>query len=157
MSIEHVLRVNKPLFDLPESHPAKRFLCAFVACLDECVGREIPYRGKEDLAADEDWFSLHDGRVWSFSSFAYIYLAFTVELDGWLTGAATATRDEIGTMTRLPYLRTLMRECKDACVADRNEAVLAMVEQVENLIDLWEACIKERWQVIGFRNNRLEG
>ena len=150
MPANYVRRMNRPLFALPEMHPARRFLVAFIECGRDCVGKEIPYRGREHLAVDQKWFSKTDLRVCSFSGFAYNYLSFTVELDGWLIGAPTATAEEIATMERLRYLRCLMSECKEACINDRNRAVLSMVEQVEQLLDLWETCIRERWREIGY-------
>jgi hypothetical protein len=140
----HIYRVNRPLFSLPESHPAHRFLRQFIKCQQNCVGREIPYRGREHLAVDQEWFSATDKRMWHFSGLAYMYISFTVELDGWLTDAPAATESEKSTLENLPYLRTLLGECKEACLDNGNTTVLAMVEQVEEVLDLWEFCIEER-------------
>jgi hypothetical protein len=114
------------------------------------VGKEVPYRGREHLAVDQTWLSTIDSRDRTFSGFAYEYLSYTVELDGWLSQAPEATGQEQATLARLPYLRSLMIECKGACIADSNAAVLAMVEQVLTLLDLWEASIRERWRAIGY-------
>ena len=53
-------------------------------------------------------------------------------------------------MERLPYLHSLMIECKEACIADNNLEVLAMVAKVLASLDLWETCIRERWRMIGY-------
>lgn len=150
MSAARIFHINRPLFALAETHPAHCFLKAFIECLRDCVGKEIPYRGAEDLAIDQEWFSQTDLRNRSFSGFTYEHLSYTIELDGWLSGTSTATPDELNTIDRLPYFRALMTECKAACIDDKNAAVLDMVEQVERLLDLWERCIKARWRSIGF-------
>jgi hypothetical protein len=38
---KYVLKRNKPIFGFPESHPARRFLEAFLECRSLCVGREL--------------------------------------------------------------------------------------------------------------------
>ena len=147
---KRVYRANRPLFSLPETHPARRFLNAFMQVLEDCVGKEVPYEGYEHLAVDQEWFSATDLRTWKSSSFAYAYLSFTVELDGWLVNAAAPTDGERNVIERLPYLRLLVNECKEACIGEGNERVLVMALQVERLFDLWEACIRERWRAIGY-------
>jgi hypothetical protein len=137
-------QINRPLFDLPQTHPARRFLEAFIACRSNCVGREIAYRGREHEAIDQTWTSATDNRLWRFSGFAYMYISFTVELDGWLTNSPTPTQYENSTLKELPRLRTLMEECREACVVANNDAVLVLTNQVIDLLDLWEECIRVR-------------
>jgi hypothetical protein len=155
MSADHIYRLNRPLFSFPEEHPARRFLIAFMKCQRECVGREIGYKDEEQLAVDQEWFSSRDLRTWTFSSFAYQYLSYAIELDGWLTSAMSPTEEEIATLERLPHYRCLMSECKERCVADNNAAVMHMVQQVEHVIDLWDTCIKERWRMIGYEAQQM--
>jgi|SRR5581483_3785509 len=151
-----IYRLNRPLFALPEQHPARRFLVSLMDCQRDCVGKEIAYRGQERLAVDQEWFSRVDVRTWQFSSFAYEHLSYAIELDGWVSGSPTPTGEEIATMQRLPHLRQLMTECKEACIADNNAAVLQMTRQVDNVIDLWETCIQERWRTIGIPHSESQ-
>jgi hypothetical protein len=138
-----IRRKNRPLLQLPDSHPARRFLDAFIKCLRH-VGREIPYRGRELEAIDQEWMSCIDNKKWKFSSFAYTYLSFTLELDGWLTDAPTLTHSERNVLRALPRFRVLMEECREACVKAGNSEVLTMSEDVLELLKLWEECINAR-------------
>jgi hypothetical protein len=140
----HIHRINRPLFDLPTTHPARRFLEAFIACRSNCVGREIAYRGREHEAIDQTWTSATDARTWRFSHFAYKFISFEIELDGWLSNSPTPTQYENNTLQELPRLRSLMEECREACVVAGNDAVLALTNQVIDLLDLWEECIRAR-------------
>ncbi len=140
----HVYSINYPLFRLPDSHPAHRFLRAFITCREQCVGREFVLPGDDHASVDQEWYSLADDRTWTFSAFAYTLLSFDVELDGWLTNAPHMTTSEAGVLDRLPYLRTLLGECEAAAVDNRNTEILAIIEQVRNLLDLWENCITTR-------------
>jgi hypothetical protein len=137
-----IRKKNRRLFLMPFTHPARRFLEEFLACLDECVGREI---GTPDNAPlDQAWHSEVDGKRWTFSSFAYTFLAFDIELDGWLTDAPQLTESERNVITHLPYLRTLLLECEAAAHRERNDAMLPLIDRVQHLLDLWEDCILSR-------------
>ena len=85
-----------------------------------------------------------DDRTWTFSAFAYTFLSFDVELDGWLTNAPHLTKTETRVLDKLPYLRTLLCECETAAVEGKNKDILTMICQVRNLLDLWENCIVAR-------------
>jgi len=150
----HVFEINRPLFTLPESHPAHRFLRAFITCRSECVGREIVLPNDVHEAVDQEWYSTADDRTWTFSAFAYMFLSFDVRLDGWLTDAPHLTESEKGILDKLPYLRTLLTECRTAAVDDKNTEVATMVEQVRGLLDLWENCITARLERIRDLRNR---
>lgn len=154
MPRNHVYRRNRPIFELPESHAAHRFLRAFIKCRNDCVGKEIPWPEEEQLAVDQEWFSATDSRRWKFSGFAYTYLSFDIELDGWLNDSPTPTAGETSTIEKLPYLRSLLAECKSACIESGNTATLAMVAQVDELFDLWEDCIRVRWRQIGYAGSQ---
>lgn len=140
----HVVRLNRPLFNLPQSHPAHRFLLAFIKCRKECVGRERDTRNAKQPPADQQWYSETDARFWTFSEFAYTALAFDVELDGWLEEAPTLTKTEKETLKHLPYLRALMEECQAAAHQDDNSPVLEMVSTVLEMLELWQVCIEAR-------------
>ncbi len=139
-----VYEINRPLFSLPESHPAHRFLRAFITCRRDCVGREIVLPADKHDPVDQEWYSISDDRTWSFSALAYTFLSFNVELDGWLTDAPCLTEAEKGVLDKLPYLRTLLSECVAAAIGEKNTEILVMIEQVRGLLDLWETCITVR-------------
>jgi hypothetical protein len=135
----HVIKINKPLFKLPKSHPAIQFLEAFIDCRQNCIGKEI-----QDDTLDYKWYSQSENREILYSSFAYQYLAFDIILDGWLTNAPTITPDEQHWLNQLPHWRELMNECKIAAIKENKIKFLEMQSQVINLFDLWEKCIRYR-------------
>jgi hypothetical protein len=141
--------INRPIFDLPESHPARMFLEEFIECRQECLGREIGSPQREPV--DQDWMSQRDGRPWSFSEFAYRNLAYDIELDGWLTSAPQLTDSERADLESLSNARPLLAECLSAATRDGNAAVSALVEKVLHLFDLWENCI--RYRMANVRND----
>ncbi|GAA4441351.1 hypothetical protein [Bremerella cremea] len=140
--IAEIYDANRPLFKLPASHPARQFLEAFVACRQACSGRELPPPLGE--AIDQTWWSKLDQRQWTFSGFVYMYVSFTVVLDGWLTDATERTETERLTLEKLPHLEQLLSECRAACHAHGNFRVLAMVDQVGNMLTLWRDCLVSR-------------
>lgn len=143
----HVYRLNRPLFELPQSHPAHRFLRAFIECRQDCVGKEI-----ESDVFDQEWFSQTEDRAWSYSAFAYQYLAFDIVLDGWLRNAKHLTASEEQWLVCLPRWRVLLDECRTAAAGDGNHAVMGMIAQVLKMFDLWEECVRARLGT-GFRSN----
>lgn len=142
----HIVRLNRPIFGLPESHPAHHFLIAFINCRKGCVGRELDTRNSGQPPVDLKWYSDTDSRFWTFSEFAYKALAFDIELDGWLQDMPALTDAEKMTLEASPYLRTLMEECRAAARNDGNSAVLEMVSTVLEMLALWQSCIEARAQ-----------
>jgi hypothetical protein len=134
-----VYNLNREIFDLPVTHPACRFLCAFMECRCECIGLEA----SED-PIDQEWFSQSEGEVWSYSNFAYMYLAFDIVLDGWLTHASQRTRTEQHSLNQLPHWRELLHECKEAAKEDNNNRMILIIKKVLRMFDLWEQCIIAR-------------
>ena len=130
-----VFKINKPIFDFPPDHPARRFLEAFVECRKTCVGRETE-------GIDQEWLSEVDGRRHRFSSFAYEWLSFDVELDGWLHDAPQVTESEKRALEAIETMRRLMAECKAA--ADGNPRIVNMCNQILDTLDLWSECIHRR-------------
>ena len=126
-------RLNREIFNLPESHPARRFLCAFIECRRNCVGREC-----SDDPIDQEWFSECDRHAWSYSRFAYEFLSFDIVLDGWLTHAEKRTPDEQSWLVQLPRFRQLLNECKSAAECDNNRAIFPVIAQVLRMFELWE-------------------
>jgi hypothetical protein len=106
----------------------------------------LPWEGNDNVAIDQSWYSPSDQRIWRFSSFAYTYLSFTLDLDGWTSSSPEPTPTERATLAALPRLRTLMAECADACINDKNEDVLTLTRSVQHMLDQWEWCIRERWK-----------
>lgn len=140
----YIYKNDSVLFTLPDDHPAKRFLNAFVECRQDCVGREIGLPGSSLPAIDQEWFSETDQRKWRFSEFAYSFLSFDVVLDGWLTNASELTDSERAILEKLPYLRRLLQECNTAAVHSGNSAVVSCVGRVLEVLHLWEECSRVR-------------
>jgi hypothetical protein len=137
-----VYTLNSKVMSLAPDHVARRFLEAFVACRESCVGRELPLSGKEPV--EQSWRSATDGKEWRFSEFTYKFLAFDVELDGWLTNAPEITTAEKGLLETLPLVRVLLNECLVAAQKSQNEEICGLVIQIQQMYELWEACIHER-------------
>jgi hypothetical protein len=135
----NVHKLNREVLNLPEAHPARRFLCAFMECRRDCIGLEA-----SDEPIDQEWFSESSGEKWSYSKFAYKFLAFDVVLDGWLTHAAHRTSNEQHCLDQLVRWRELLGECQVAAECDSNRAILPIIRQVLRMFDLWEQCILAR-------------
>lgn len=135
---------NRAIFLLPEWHPAHRFLREFILCREACVGRDIPSPPASDPPVDQEWYSPSERRTWTFSGFAYAYLAFDIVLDGWLDNSPHLTASEDGALRGLPHASQLLDECESACVREGNDEVRRMVGMVRQLFVLWEECIRAR-------------
>ena len=134
-----IRELNQQLFELPTSHPARRFLDSFIQCRAQCVGKEL-----ESPSVDQEWVSTHDGAIWHFSKFAYVFLSFDIELDGWLTNAPIRTTSEQQMLNGLGTMRHLLSECKSAAEQENSRKIVDLVVQVEEVVDLWEKCILVR-------------
>lgn len=133
----HVRRLNRPLFNLPLEHPARRFLESFIACRKHCVGTEL-------WDVDQLWYSQSNSRQMSFSGFAYKYLSFDIELDGWLTNAPELTDSERCYLDGIGQLEVLVQECLDAATKDQNAVVVEMCHEVSKMLVNWRECIEHR-------------
>ncbi len=138
----HIRRLNEPLFELDEEHPAREFLEAFIECRRLCIGQELPLPFGNGL--DQRWWSSIDNKEWTFSGFAYAYLAVDVVLDGWLSSVPYLTESEKLAIERLPRVIALVTECQDAAKADGNDAVLQLAEIAEKALSHWKRCIESR-------------
>jgi hypothetical protein len=134
--------MNRPILALYDSHPAKRFLFAFVECLETCAGRELDLAGQVPI--DQAWRSAADGRVWTFSGFVYAFLCFDIELDGFLTNAASLTESETFARQQMPLLRSMMAECAQAARESGNSEILELTGQVLQMLNLWEQYLSFR-------------
>src|SRR4051794_36196894 len=103
---------NRAVLSLDDSHPAKRFVEAFIDCRMSCAGRELDLGGQVPI--DQAWTSATDGRVWTFSGFIYSFICFDIELDGFLQNVPNLTPSELAASKELPRLRTMMNECAEA-------------------------------------------
>src|SRR5580698_7034456 len=112
-------RLNRAVFKLDDGHPAKKFLRAFIACKENCVGREHDWTG--EVPIEQQWKSATDGRVWTFSGFAYTFLSLDIVLEGFLENSPSLTDDEIYTAKQIPRLLSLMEECATAAQQDGNK------------------------------------
>jgi hypothetical protein len=141
--------LNRPLFELPPTHPAVRALIAHADCRERCVGKEIPWLGKEAEAFDQEWYSEIEVRTLSFSSFAYEFISYDLVLDGWIERKPGLSADEKCILESLPKLRGLMDECEVAAGACQNSRVLDGVAIVRHWLDALENAIVYRMQVDG--------
>ena len=133
----HIHKINKPIFDFSPTHPAREFLEAFVQCRKHCVGCELS-------GIDQEWFSEKENRLTRFSSFAYEWLSFDVELDGWLTNAPCITEAEQRSLEAALKMEALMGECKEAAMKNQNQAVILLCNEVLGTIELWCHAINYR-------------
>lgn len=129
-------RGNDHLADLPESHPAKRLVIAHAECMRDCAGREIAHQ--LGPAVDVEWFSELEGKRMSLSGVVYSYICFDLVLE-------PSLQIDTHGLNQLDRLETLLSECKPAC--GDNEAVLAMVQQLQRYCLLWRAFIADRTPV----------
>ena len=127
---------------LDDAHPAKTFLTEFIECRANCVGRELG--SDEDMPIDQAWTSSLDNKVWTFSSFAYRFLSFDIELDGFLESASYVTASETGAARELPIYRSLMHECAQAARKSGNNEILELTDDVLKMLNLWEAYLNFR-------------
>jgi hypothetical protein len=146
MTDKHIRRMNRKVLAFPDWHPAKMFLLAFLQCRRDCIGQHHSFDGQSPI--DQAWISSADGKQWLFSEFAYMFLAFDVELDGFENDAPKLTDSEIAILEQLPYLRLLMRDCTEAAKREGNKEILKMNKQVLEMLGLWEDCIRFRESVI---------
>jgi hypothetical protein len=136
---------NHPVMSLEDTHPAKQFLCAFDECLLNCGGCELDLY---ETPIDEEWTSATDGKVWKFSSFVYRYLAFDIELDGFIASAPQWTSSEKWALEHLPLFHTLMDECAHAAEQRGNTDCLELVDEVVRMLKLWNEYLQYREHTI---------
>ena len=141
---ERIAADNLPVMALDDAHPAKRFLCAFSDCLDECACCEIYY----DPPIDQQWTSETDGRAWRFSGFVYCHLCYSLVLDGFITRAPDWTDSERWAFERLPLLHTMMNECAHAALDCGNTDCLELIEEVVTMLKAWEEYLEYRGRMI---------
>jgi len=144
--------INRPVMALEDAHPAKRFLIAFIGCRNDCVGYEIGYEGTPPI--DQEWRSASEGKVWTFSEFAYKALSFDIELDGLLKNSNYLTESETVAVNLLPRYRTLMSECAEAAKQDGNNEVVEMTDQVKQMLNLWDAYLDFRKEIVAKADDR---
>jgi hypothetical protein len=137
---------NRAVLMLDDSHPARRFVEAFIDCRMSCAGRELDLDGQVPI--DQAWTSSSDGRVWTFSGFIYAFICFDIELDGFLTNARSLTESETTAARQIPLLRSMMDECAAAARQSGNDEILELTDQVLEMLDLWEAYLNFRTELI---------
>jgi hypothetical protein len=97
----------------PRRHPERRLLLAFYEWWCFCVGREIPWKGRENEALDLEWFSPAEHRVVRFSGTAYALLSHLAKLfDSWNMARPPqpASRSEREMRDYVVLLRRRLRE-----------------------------------------------
>ncbi|MEX0677907.1 MAG: hypothetical protein WD063_12575 [Pirellulales bacterium] len=137
--------INRPVMSLEDTHPAKRFLCAFDECLLNCGGCEL---GLYETPIDQEWRSATDSKVWKFSAFVYTYLAFDIQLDGFITSAPQWTASETWALEQLPRFHALMDECAHAAAQCGNTDCLELVDEVVQMLKLWKEYLRYREESI---------
>ena len=129
--------LNRPVLGLDDSHPARKFLEAFIDCRSNCVGRELGQDGEQPI--DQEWISSTDGRKWTFSGFAYAFLALDFELE-----SAPFLVAETGVARDLPMLRLMMDECAQAARQNGNHEIVELTNQVQHMFNLWDEHVSFR-------------
>jgi hypothetical protein len=137
---------NRAVLTLDDSHPARRFVEAFIDCRMSCAGRELDLGGQVPI--DQAWTSSSDGRVWTFSGFIYAFICFDIELDGFLKNARSLTESETTAARQLPLLRSMMNECAEAARQSGNTEILELTDQVREMLGLWEQYLSFRKETI---------
>ncbi len=127
---------------LDDSHPAKRFLSAFIECRDNCVGLELD----PESPIDQEWDSSTDGRRRTFSGFAYAFLSRDIPLDDFDQSRVAPDEPNINWPWDLARFKALARECASAARASGNSEVLALVVEVLDMLRLWDAYLSYRKQ-----------
>ena len=120
----------------PQSHPVWVFLNEFISCQEMCIGIELLNDDYDHL-----WFSEIEQKQVKLSSFIYTYLAFDIELDGWLTNAPSATSSEQEIILKIPHVRNLIQECNNSAKQNNHTSVLPYIDRIINLLEMWEDCI----------------
>jgi hypothetical protein len=143
---DHIERMNRPVLELNDAHPAKKFLSVFMNCRMNCSERELEIGDQTPL--DQAWTSASDGRAWTFSGFIYSFICFDIELDGFLQNIPNLTPSEIEDARQLPRLRSMMNECAVAARQSNNHEILELTDQVLEMLSLWEAYLNFRKQMI---------
>lgn len=146
-----VYPTNYPLYKLPANHPAIRALQVHAEARDMCVGKEIDWINKTSLKPiEQEWFSRTDQKVWRFSSLAYIYLSYDLELHGWLTSSPLPLEiEQQFLLEEAPKLRILLSECEAAAQADGNDAILPLIAKAREFADAYEHAILFRFEQLG--------
>jgi hypothetical protein len=143
--------LNRRVLELDDSHPARRFLEAFIDCQSDCLGRELGFDGQTPV--DQEWTSATDGRKWTFSGFAYAFLALDFELESFLESAPFLVA-ETGAARDVPMLRLMIGECAQAARQDGNSEIIELTNQVQQMFDLWDEYVGFRKEMIA-RGNGL--
>ena len=146
---KHTANLNRPVFELDDAHPAKRFLSAFMECRANCSQRELGCDGERPI--EQTWVSEIDGKSWTFSGFIYTFICFDIELDGFLDSAGCLTASEANAAKELPPLRSLMNECSHAAQQSGNQEILVLADPVLDMLGLWEQYLSYRRQMIASR------
>lgn len=131
----------RALNNLPESHIARRTVIAHDECRRSCVGKEIAWPGRESESFDQEWYSELLGREFSFSSFAYCFISFTLTMEEWINHPPTVTDVEKDDLIRLPLLLILLDECEAAATRDENRSVISCISKARDFFNLWRESI----------------
>lgn len=136
--------LNPRVLALDDSHPAKRFLSAFIECRNNCVGLELD----PEAPIDQKWESSTDGHVWTFSGFAYAFLSLDIALDDFHHTTPCPTESSTDWPWNLPRFRSLIHECANAARQSGNNEILELTDQVLEMVGLWEEYLKFRRDMI---------
>jgi hypothetical protein len=142
--VMHNERLNPRVLALEDSHPAKKFLSAFIECRGNCVGLELD----PDEPIDQEWESATDGRVWTFSGFAYTFLSLDLALDDFHQSVPPPTESTATWPWDLPRLRSLMHECARSARESGNNEIVELTDEVLRMFELWDEYLSFRKDLI---------
>jgi hypothetical protein len=146
---------NNFLLGFADTHLAKMAILAHAKCCRDCVGREIPWTGKEHEAFDQSWDSKLIGRQFAFSSYGYCFLSFSLILEEWNSHPPFVTEAEKATFVRVLLQEKLLDECQLAANKEKNTRVLDLLPSIRSYNDLLLKAINYRWEVDGLENPQL--
>lgn len=149
---------NYPILKLSEEHPARRALQVHAEACDMCVGKEIAWADKPWIKPiEQEWYSETDQKVWWFSSLAYMYLSYELEMHGWLNLSPEPLGIELKFLfEEAPKLRVLLSECEAASRAEGNDRILPLIEKTREFVDAYEEAILFRFEQQGIELDHLD-
>ena len=100
--------------------------------------------GHESDAFDQSWQSRLVGRKFSFSAYAYCFIAYDLVLKEWVCRPSHVTDSEVALLTAIPHLNILLDECELVAKNGQNENVLERLPQIRRYNELQLQSIHRR-------------
>lgn len=144
-SMKAALNCNDRIYaEYHADHPARKFLMTFYDVRKEVCGRDIEFPNRP--AIDQSWTSRLLSRPFSFSSYAYCFVSYTLTLGEWCdeSFAAVPSPSEQAFIARWKLKHALLGECLAVATEAGNREIVRFVALARSLLDLQMAAIAER-------------